>query len=67
MGRDLEDWYLRVAGFQEVAAIAARQAGEERDASEVHRLTSIVEYWVRLAEIEDWERESQASENSTSH
>jgi hypothetical protein len=67
MGRDLEGWYLRVTGFQEVAAIVARQAGEERDASEVHRLTSIAEYWVRLAEIEDWERESQASENSTSH
>ena len=56
--------YVRGAGFQKVAAQVARQAGEEPDANEAQRLLSIAEYWVRLAEIEDWERDRPVSESS---
>ena len=42
--------------FRGWAARIARQAGQERDAKEAQRLMSIAEYWVKLAEIEDWQR-----------
>ena len=36
------------------AAQVARQAGEEPDAVEAQRLLSIAEYWVRLADSEEF-------------
>jgi hypothetical protein len=53
--------------FRKWAARVARQADRERDATEAHRLMSIAEYWARLADIEDWQRDSQAGENATTH
>jgi hypothetical protein len=41
--------------FRKWAAQVARQAGEEPDANEARRLKGIAEYWVRLAELEDWQ------------
>ena len=50
------------------AAKVARQAGEEPDAQEALRLMRISEYWVKLADREDRQRESTVCEttNSTS-
>jgi hypothetical protein len=53
--------------FRKWAARVARQADRERDATEAHRLMSIAEYWVRLADIEDWQRDGHASENAAAH
>jgi hypothetical protein len=53
--------------FRKWAARVARQADRERDATEAHRLMSIAEYWARLADIEDWQRDGQAGENATTH
>jgi len=53
------------SGFRKWAARVARQADRERDATEAHRLMSIAEYWARLADIEDWQRDGQADENAT--
>ena len=53
------------ADFRGWAARIARQAGQERDAKEAQRLMSIAEYWVKLAEMEDWQR--TAPINETSH
>lgn len=44
------------------AARLARQADKEADAKEANRLMSIAEYWVRLAEIEDWERDDHGQD-----
>ena len=58
----LEGWTLERCSMSEArdfrrwAAQVARQAGEEPDANEAQRLLSIAEYWVRLTEIEDWQR-----------
>jgi hypothetical protein len=46
--------------FRSWAARVARQAAEERDDSEVLRLMSIAGYWERLADLEDWHRDSLA-------
>lgn len=40
--------------FRKWAAQVARQAGEEPDADEARRLLSIAEYWIGLAEVEDF-------------
>jgi hypothetical protein len=59
----LEGWNLEgcrmseARNFRRWAAQVARQAGEEPDANEAQRLLSIAEYWVRLAEREDWQRD----------
>jgi hypothetical protein len=53
--------------FRKWAARVARQADRERDATEAHRLMSIAEYWARLADIEDWQRDGHAGENATTH
>jgi hypothetical protein len=45
--------------FRKWAAQVARQAGDEPDASEAQRLMSIAEYWVKLADEEEW-RQDQA-------
>lgn len=42
----------------------AQQAGREPDTKEAQHLMSIAEYWVKLAEIEDWERDSLRSETA---
>jgi len=42
--------------FRSWAARVARQADKEPDSDEAQRLMSIADYWVKLAEIEDWER-----------
>lgn len=44
------------------AAEIAVQAGEEPDACEAGRLMSIAEYWVRLAETEDWRHDHAEAE-----
>jgi hypothetical protein len=43
--------------FRKWAARLADQAGKERDPNEVRRLMSIAEYWKRLADIDEWERD----------
>ena len=53
------------ADFRGWAARITRQAGQARDAKEAQRLMSIAEYWVKLAEMEDWQR--PAPVNETSH
>jgi hypothetical protein len=53
--------------FRKWAARVARQADGERDANEAHRLMSIAEYWTRLADIEDWQRDGQTGEGVTAH
>ena len=53
--------------FRKWAARVARQADRERDANEAHRLMSIAEYWTRLADIEDWQRDGQTGESATTH
>lgn len=45
------------ADFRSWAARVASQAAKERNESEVLRLMSIAEYWKRLADIDDWERD----------
>jgi hypothetical protein len=50
--------------FRRWAAQVARQAGEEPDANEAQRLLSIAEYWVRLAEKEDWQRDRPGQDTS---
>jgi hypothetical protein len=47
--------------FRKWAAQIARQAGEEPDANEAQRLLGIAEYWVRLAELEDWQHNCPVS------
>jgi len=42
--------------FRRWAARVALQAGEQHDAREAQRLTSIAEYWMRLAEMDDGQR-----------
>jgi hypothetical protein len=66
----LEGWNLEgcsmseARNFRRWAAQVARQAGEEPDANEAQRLLSIAEYWVRLAEIEDWQRDRPGPDTS---
>jgi hypothetical protein len=50
--------------FRKEAARLAQQAGREPDTKEAQHLMSIAEYWVKLAEIEDWERDSLRSETA---
>ena len=50
--------------FRGWAARIARQAGQARDAKEAQRLMSIAEYWVKLAEMEDWQRRTPINETS---
>ena len=52
------------ADFRGWAARIARQAGQARDAKEARRLMSIAEYWVKLAEMEDWQRATPTNETS---
>jgi hypothetical protein len=47
--------------FRKWAAQVARQAGEQPDANEARRLLNIAQYWVRLAEAEDWQRDTSVS------
>jgi hypothetical protein len=43
--------------FREWAARLASKAGKERDPMECQRLMSIAQYWKRLADLDDWERD----------
>jgi hypothetical protein len=43
------------------AAEAARQAETEKDADEARRLTSFAQYWNRLADLEEWQRDHRAA------
>lgn len=43
--------------FRAWATRLASKAGTEQDAHESQRLMSIVEYWKRLADLGDWERD----------
>ena len=64
-GLDLEGCRMSEArNFRRWAAQVARQAGEEPDANEAQRLLSIAEYWVRLAEMEDWQRDRPGQDTS---
>jgi hypothetical protein len=44
-----------------------RQATKERDAGEVLRLMSIVGYWERLADLDDWERDGLPASEAKTH
>jgi len=43
--------------FRAWAARLASKAGRESDPHECERLMSIAEYWKRLADLGDWERD----------
>jgi hypothetical protein len=43
------------------AAEAAGQAKTEKDADEARRLLSLAQYWTRLADAEDWQRDNEAA------
>ena len=47
--RDFRNWAARVV----------RQAGKERDAEEAQRLMSVAAYWAKLADVEDWQHDSE--------
>jgi hypothetical protein len=57
-GDDMSDGHH----FRKWAAQVARQAGEEPDAGEAQRLLTIAEYWVRLADSEDWTQNQPVAE-----
>jgi hypothetical protein len=46
-----------VPDFRVWAARLASKADKEPDLHESQRLMSIVEYWKRLADLDDWERD----------
>ena len=46
-----------VPDFRAWAARLASKADKEPDSHESQRLMSIVEYWKRLADLDDWERD----------
>jgi hypothetical protein len=41
------------------AAEAAQQAMTEKDANEARRLQSFAQYWTRLANTEEWQRDHE--------
>jgi hypothetical protein len=41
------------------AAEAAQQASREKDANEARRLQSFAQYWTRLADTEEWQRDHE--------
>jgi hypothetical protein len=43
--------------FRAWAARLAIKAGNEPDSEEFQRLMSIADYWKRLADLDDWERD----------
>lgn len=44
--------------FRDWAARITRKADKEADTSEAQRLMSIADYWVKLADVEDWQRDN---------
>ena len=66
-------WRIGMSGDPDFRAWAARlasRADEDPDPRESQRLMSIVEYWMRLADLDDWERDGfrrPASEAEPSH
>jgi hypothetical protein len=43
------------------AAEAAQQARIEKDANEARRLQSFAQYWTRLADTEEWQRDHEVA------
>jgi hypothetical protein len=43
------------------AAEAAQQAKTEKDANEARRLQSFAQYWTRLADTEEWQRDHEVA------
>ncbi len=43
------------------AAEAARQAKTEKDPNEARRLSGFAQYWTRLADAEEWQRDHEAA------
>ena len=43
------------------AAEAAHQAKAEKDADEARRLLNFAQYWTRLADAEEWQRDHEAA------
>jgi hypothetical protein len=43
------------------AAEAAQQARTEKDANEARRLQSFAQYWTRLADTEEWQRDHEVA------
>ena len=43
------------------AAEAAHQAKAEKDANEARRLLNFAQYWTRLADAEEWQRDHEAA------
>jgi hypothetical protein len=43
------------------AAEAAQRARTEKDANEARRLQSFAQYWTRLADTEEWQRDHEVA------
>ena len=54
LGRDVMS---KEPNFRAWATRLASKAGNEPDPDESRRLMSIAEYWKRLADLDDWERD----------
>ena len=67
MGLDERDEMSESPDFRGWAARLASQAANERDGSEVLRLMSIAGYWERLADLEDWQRDSLAAPDAEAY
>ena len=53
--------------FRVWAARLSSKADKEPDPRESQRLMSIVEYWKRLADLDDWERDGRRPSGAKSH
>jgi hypothetical protein len=59
-GADMPD-QASASNLRKWAAEAVRQAKLERNAEEARRLLSFAQYWTRLADAEDWQRDQDAA------
>jgi hypothetical protein len=59
-GADMPD-QASASNLRKWAAEAVRQAKLERNAEEARRLLSFAQYWTRLADTEDWQRDQDAA------
>jgi hypothetical protein len=53
--------------FRAWAARLASSASKDPDPQEFQRLMSIAEYWKRLADLDDWERDGFRPTSEESH
>jgi hypothetical protein len=61
---------IGMSGDPDFRAWAARleiKAGDEPDPEEFRRLMSIADYWKRLADLDDWERDGFRASDAKSH